>query len=566
MADKMVEKLTRAMDMIGTEEGPESKDRPKNHGLAKSFQKSEEIMAFMKKGSSLPGWSDDVPEKAKPPEKKKIETVRVTGFNVVNSPQMSPLLVGRDNSKGGFALAGELGEAPKKAKSRPQTPKKSKNKKPEPGKSKPKQPKAKSSEEGKRKNQQKSKANKGTQNKKREQKGKAKSKQRHQNVSMQYDDPKRLAKFNKHAVLDRTAVDQKKRVPLFSHLPQYEGHHAVSLQVGLSKPEIHPAILRLGVKFAEGVIVGSNARCTAMLTALQEAIKDFQWNEEKEIKRQLMDMLKPIIRFVAVDCRPMSPGMGNAIRYVKNAINQLPNGKSIQDCKDILIKRIESFMYERIEVADMIIAESGASRISDGDVILTYARSKVVEMTFYKALENKKQFRVMVVDSRPKYEGKALAKRLADRGVDCTYMLLNGLSYAMKEVTKVMVGASAILANGAVVSRVGTAMVGMMANVYNIPVIVCCEIYKFHERVQVSSISFNELGDPQDLVTIDKDYKVEKDPELSSWKKVKNLKLLNLTYDLTPADFVSMVITEVGQIPVTSVPVVLREHMKYSTT
>lgn len=33
-------------------------------------------------------------------------------------------------------------------------------------------------------------------------------------------------------------------------------------------------------------------------------------------------------------------------------------------------------------------------------------------------------------------------------------------------------------------------------------------------------------------------------------------------YDLTPAEFVSMVITEVGMIPATSVPVVLREYHK----
>lgn len=33
-------------------------------------------------------------------------------------------------------------------------------------------------------------------------------------------------------------------------------------------------------------------------------------------------------------------------------------------------------------------------------------------------------------------------------------------------------------------------------------VMVCCETYKFHERVQLDSITSNELGDPDVLVDV----------------------------------------------------------------
>jgi translation initiation factor eIF-2B subunit delta len=46
---------------------------------------------------------------------------------------------------------------------------------------------------------------------------------------------------------------------------------------------------------------------------------------------------------------------------------------------------------------------------------------------------------------------------------------------------------------------------------------------------------------------------------LKDWKNKDHLKLLNLVYDLTPMDFISMVVTEVGIIPPTSVPVIIRE-------
>lgn len=34
----------------------------------------------------------------------------------------------------------------------------------------------------------------------------------------------------------------------------------------------------------------------------------------------------------------------------------------------------------------------------------------------------------------------------------------------------------------------------MVAHAFGVPVLVCCEAYKFHERVQLDSICFNELG------------------------------------------------------------------------
>lgn len=42
----------------------------------------------------------------------------------------------------------------------------------------------------------------------------------------------------------------------------------------------------------------------------------------------------------------------------------------------------------------------------------------------------------------------------------------------------------------------------------------------------------------------------------------RNLKLLNLNYDLIPADLVTVVATEAGLVPPSSVPVILREYRK----
>jgi len=215
--------------------------------------------------------------------------------------------------------------------------------------------------------------------------------------------------------------------------------------------------------------------------------------------------------------------------------------------------------------AHKIIAASGCSLINEGDVILTYASSHVVEVLLKKAYDEQKKFRVIVVDSRPKFEGRALMTRLVEHGISCSYVLLTGVSYVLKEVSKVFMGAAGLFANGSVMSRLGTAVVAMMAASCNLPVIFCCETYKFDEHVQLDSICSNELGDPEELVPVQRGEASGADNTLSEWREnpqLESLRLLNLTYDITPVTLVTMVITEVGNLPPTAVPVVIREYHK----
>ena len=50
----------------------------------------------------------------------------------------------------------------------------------------------------------------------------------------------------------------------------------------------------------------------------------------------------------------------------------------------------------------------------------------------------------------------------------------------------------------------------------------------------------------------------EKSSPLIELSQNENLTLLNLTYDVTPPDMISCVVTDMGMLPCTSVPVVLR--------
>lgn len=110
------------------------------------------------------------------------------------------------------------------------------------------------------------------------------------------------------------------------------------------------------------------------------------------------------------------------------------------------------------------------------------------------AHKNGKNFQVIVVDGRPLCEGKEMLSRLNDMGIPCKYVAMDAVTNVMRTASKVVLGAHALLANGYVMSRTGTAQVAMIAKACNKPVLVCCETYKFSEKVQTDSFVYNELG------------------------------------------------------------------------
>ncbi|KAH9482426.1 putative translation initiation factor eIF-2B subunit delta [Psilocybe cubensis] len=333
---------------------------------------------------------------------------------------------------------------------------------------------------------------------------------------------------------------------IFSHFgqPKPVGHTV--------KGDIHPAIIRLGLLYSDFKICGANARCIAMLTAFKQVIQDYTTPSHSTLSRHLMTHLSPQITHL-VSARPMSVTMGNAIRELKLEISGIDIDVIEQDAKELLYTKIDNYIRDRIIIADEVIQELAGKKIKDGDVILTYAKSSVVEKVLLEAQEEGKKFSVIVVDSKPLLEGKVLLRSLTSgpNPIPCTYALLPALPSLLTQVTMVLVGAHALFSNGAVYSRAGTAMIAMMAKTNSVPVVVCCETYKFSDGVMVDGFTRNELA-PLSVT--------QKITKLQDVKPTLNLDNLNPLYDLTPPTYITAVVTEVGLIPpssISSIPLAL---------
>jgi translation initiation factor eIF-2B subunit delta len=250
--------------------------------------------------------------------------------------------------------------------------------------------------------------------------------------------------------------------------------------------------------------------------------------------------------------------MRTAIQWLKLKISKMDIDQSDAIATKSLCQAIDEFIRDRVTLADAVIAKSASQQcIRDGDVILTYAKSSIVQQTLIQAYNDGRKFKVIVVDSRPLFEAKTLAKSLVSVGMDVKYCLMNGLSHCIRDATKVLLGAHAMMSNGRLFSRVGTAQVAMEANDFDIPVIVLCESVKCTEKVALDSIVLNEVAPPDELLQTPGRPGLTAGT-LAGWRDVKNLQLLNLMYDVTPADYIAMIVTELGMVPPSSVPVLQR--------
>lgn len=412
-----------------------------------------------------------------------------------------------------------------------------------------------------------------------------------------------------------------KRVPFASHLYP-PGKTAQPASLASAPREIHPSVLTLALHFRSLTICGSNARTLALLLVLKRVINAYTTPPNTALSRHLTTQISHQISFLST-ARPLSIAQGNAIRWLKKLIAQIDPDLEESEAKKFLCSAIDSFIREKLTLAAEVITAQASSRIeATGETILVYGKSSSVErILLHAAHEERKKFRVVIVDSRPLFEGKNLARGLLRAGMreggslagcEVVYSLISGLAEVLEQenITKCILGASGMLGNGALYSRCGAAMVAMMAREAKVPVIVVSETLKFTAKMAVDSLNMNEIGDVDALIERDdtnvtfttshtttkedetgkkgsggkkKNEDKDKDPNsgsgggdgddeqnpsststttspLKDWQDKQNLYLLNLMYDVTPAEYIDMVICELGTLPPGAVPVVNGVH------
>lgn len=242
--------------------------------------------------------------------------------------------------------------------------------------------------------------------------------------------------------------------------------------------------------------------------------------------------------------RPTAVNLFWAIEHMLEAVSNF-NGSSVEDLKQIIIAEAVSVQEEDIN-KNKKLGYYGASLIEDNDNILTHCNAGALACAGYgtalgvitAAHEGGKKIHVYVDETRPLLQGARLtAWELTRLGVPMTLITDNMAGYLMSlgKVNKVVVGADRIAANGDTANKIGTYSLAVLARAHNIP---------FYVAAPTSTIDVKIVSG--DKIPIEERHPDEVVQVLGQPVAPANVQVANPAFDVTPANLISAIITEVG--------------------
>lgn len=241
--------------------------------------------------------------------------------------------------------------------------------------------------------------------------------------------------------------------------------------------------------------------------------------------------------------RPTAQNLRWGIKRMKHCafkFKDLP----IQALKETLIQEAQAVLTEDIE-CNRAMGRHGQSLLGDGSRVLTYCNTGSLATAGYgtalgviRAAAQEKRIHVFVSETRPVLQGARLtAWELQKDGIPFTLVTDNMAGHLMKqgEVDLVLVGADRIARNGDVANKIGTYALSILAKEHGIP---------FYVAAPLSTVDFSmESGEE---IPIE-----ERNPEeitqiAGRFIAPKGTGVKNPAFDVTPAKYVSAIITEQG--------------------
>jgi len=160
----------------------------------------------------------------------------------------------------------------------------------------------------------------------------------------------------------------------------------------------------------------------------------------------------------------------------------------------------EKMLHKLIRSRDEI-ARKAASLIEEGDTLFTHSWSSTVVHTIELLHQSRFPFHLIVTESQPGGEGKALAHKLEEEGVDVTLIPDSEITEGLSRSQIVFLGADRITPDY-FVNKVGTLSVVHCAEKRNIPIYVLADSLKLVPRTfSVAEQNKRYEPTPLDLIT-----------------------------------------------------------------
>ncbi|RLG41340.1 MAG: hypothetical protein DRO05_04190 [Thermoproteota archaeon] len=231
-----------------------------------------------------------------------------------------------------------------------------------------------------------------------------------------------------------------------------------------------------------------------------------------------------------LQARPNMAPVRNLVAKAIYEVNILRKGRKGWDSlilKELAISRIDK-LIKSSELSLRKVSIHGASLVMDFDVIATCSYSSTLCEVFKVAKKEGKRFRVLVSESRSrgKAYGLFMAEKLDSYGIQVEVFPDYAIDEHLREAKKVFVGADSILPDGSLINGTPTYQLAQTSRGLNLPFFSICETSKFEVRHR------GELG-------------------------------IGEGFDLVPSDLITAIVTEIGVIEPSKVPLIAKQMEEY---
>jgi methylthioribose-1-phosphate isomerase len=243
--------------------------------------------------------------------------------------------------------------------------------------------------------------------------------------------------------------------------------------------------------------------------------------------------------------RPTAVNLFWALERMKRVLSGLRQ-QPIAAIKRRLLEEAQRVLDEDIAM-NRAIGRHGATLIRDGETILTHCNAGALATAGYgtalgvvrAAWEQGKKIRVLADETRPVLQGARLTVwELMQDQIPVTLITDNMAGSLMRQglIQRCVVGADRIAANGDVANKIGTYSVAVLAKAHNIPFYVAAP----HSTIDLATPTGESI--PIEQRASDEVRRVFGGPYIAP----ADADILNPAFDVTPASYVTAVITERG--------------------
>ena len=249
-------------------------------------------------------------------------------------------------------------------------------------------------------------------------------------------------------------------------------------------------------------------------------LKDEQLYEHLEM---LVDELSSV--------RVTEPALRNGLRYIMTGIRR--------EGKDIAMELGDQYI-KMIDESKKRIFKIGAERIQNGSRVFTHCHSSITVGIFLEAAKQGKDFDVINTETRPLFQGRKTARRLAENNIRVTHVVDSAMRWAMNSFNPHMIflGADAITVEGVALNKIGSRLCALASEEEHIPLYICTPLLKYDQATSIGRLSEIEMRSPTEI-----------------WDEglPNGVSVLNPAFETIDRGNISAYITEAGLVPPQSI-------------